>query len=231
MPDRPADLRREYRLHLHLGAAMALLVVLAAFSVPTPPPEEPVDLLPVDPEPLEFVDVPPTAEPPPPPPPPAPPPPQIVSDDAVLAETVEAFDIEAFEHVAPRRPAAPGPPAPPPPITPPALPTPPIEEPTDEGFFVGVEIEPTLIGGIEGLQSRVTYPELARRVGAQGTVFVQFIVERDGSVTDAAVLRSPHDSLSEAALDAIRASAFTPGVQQGVAVRVRYTVPVRFVLR
>ena len=96
--------------------------------------------------------------------------------------------------------------------------------------FEIVEDPPTLVGGLRALQERVVYPDLARRAGISGRVFITFVVDVDGSVTDARVERSPDDALSEAALDAIRASRFTPGKQRGIPVKVRYTVPVNFAL-
>ena len=231
MPDRPADLRRDYRLHLQIGAALALVVTLAAFTVPTPEPEAPVVASEVD-VPVVLTEIVPTnPTPPPPPPPPAQPPPVEVSDDAVVDETVEALEIDLNEFTVPT-----GPPdlpiAPPPPPKKEEAP-PVIEDPipeTDDPFVV-VEDPPVLIDGMAGLQSRVTYPEMARRIGIEGTVYIQFVVERDGSVTEPTVVRSPNDMLSEAALQAVTASRFIPGMQRGRAVRVRFTLPVKFVLR
>ena len=231
MPDRPADLRRDYRLHLQIGAAFALLLTLAAFTVPTPEPEVPVVIAEVD-VPVDLIDVVPTnPTPPPPPPPPAQPPPVEVSDDVVEQETVEALDINLEDFTVPSGPPAPpiAPPPPPKQIEAPPVVEDPIPE-TDEPF-VAVEDPPVLIDGLAGLQSRVTYPEMARRIGIEGMVYITFVVEKNGSVTDLAVLRSPNDLLSEAALEAVAASRFIPGKQRGRAVRVRFTLPVKFVLR
>ncbi|HIG74225.1 MAG TPA: energy transducer TonB, partial [Bacteroidetes bacterium] len=180
--------------------------------------------------PIHVVPSPPTRITPPPPPPPAPPPPVEVENGAPIEdEFVGTFDPGALAPGLPPRP--PAPPAPPP-LPRDTAPPPPVDliDDTDD-IHEAVEIEPVLIGGIEGLQRRVTYPEAARRIGQEGTVYVGFVVERDGSITDVAVLRSPGALLSEAAVEAVRASRFEPGIQQGRAVRVRYTVPVRFVLR
>ena len=231
MPDRPADFRRDYRLHLQIGAALALALSLAAFSVPTPEPEAPV--VREEPEvPLDLIDILPTnPTPPPPPPPPAQPPPVEVSDDVVEQETVAALEIDMQDFTVPTGPPAPPIAPPPPPVQPQTPPA--IEEtiPEDDEPFVAVEEPPVLIGGLADLQSRVEYPEMARRVGVEGTVYVHFIVEKDGSVGNLSILRSPNDLLSEAALEAVAASQFIPGMQRGRAVRVRFTLPVKFVLR
>lgn len=100
----------------------------------------------------------------------------------------------------------------------------------DPDVMAVVDEQPRLIGGLAGLQERVTYPPLARDAGIEGQVIVQFVVDEQGSVQDAVVLRSPDDMLSEAALRAIREARFEPGRQGGVAVKVRFAVPITFSL-
>jgi len=94
--------------------------------------------------------------------------------------------------------------------------------------FDVVEEVPQLIGDLEGLQSRVVYPEDAKEAGIEGQVVVQFIVNAEGGVEEAVAIRSPDERLSEAALAAVRASRFEPGRQHGRAVKVRFAVPVMF---
>ena len=107
--------------------------------------------------------------------------------------------------------------------------------PTDDAdgppVFEVVEQQPEMIGGIEALAAAVVYPEAARREGVEGQVVVRFVVDTDGSVIQPVVLRSPDERLSEAALAAVRSVRFTPGMQEGEAVRVRFAVPVTFRLR
>jgi TonB family protein len=103
-------------------------------------------------------------------------------------------------------------------------------EPEPEIYEV-VETPPQLIGGIAGLASRVRYPEDARRADIEGVVLVQFIVDREGRVEAPFIFRSDHPALNEAALAAVRSSRFTPGMQKGETVRVRFTVPIAFRLR
>ena len=93
-----------------------------------------------------------------------------------------------------------------------------------------MEQNPVLIGGMEELQRRVEYPRLAREAGIEGRVFVQFVVDERGNVVDPVVTRSPSDLLSEAALKAVRESRFQPGSQRGRPVKVRFALPVNFVL-
>lgn len=94
-----------------------------------------------------------------------------------------------------------------------------------------VDEPPELVGGLEGLAERVSYPELARRAGIQGTVCLQFVVDEEGSVQDVQVVRSAHALLDAEAERAVLASTFRPGFQDGEAVEVRFLLPVAFRLR
>ncbi|MEM7786921.1 MAG: TonB family protein [Bacteroidota bacterium] len=95
-------------------------------------------------------------------------------------------------------------------------------------IFEVAEVQPQLIGGLPGLQSRIVYPAEAREAGVEGVVVIQFVVNEQGRVTDPRILRSPDGRLSEAALAAVRASEFEPGMQRGQPVKVRFAVPVTF---
>mgnify|MGYP002840442630 CR=1 FL=1 len=94
-----------------------------------------------------------------------------------------------------------------------------------------VERPPSLIGGLEGLQERMIYPESMRRAGIEGTVYVQFIVDEEGRVQSPVCARAPHKTLCDAALTALIDSRFTPGTQEGTPVKVRFTMPVQFNLQ
>jgi protein TonB len=87
---------------------------------------------------------------------------------------------------------------------------------------------PQLVGGLAGLAEKVRYPDDAKRAGIQGRVFLQFVVERDGSVVNPVVVRGIGAGCDEAALEALRASTFTPGKQRGKNVAVKMSLPVVF---
>lgn len=98
-----------------------------------------------------------------------------------------------------------------------------------QDFFVAVEDHPELIGGLRALQAQINYPEEARRAGIEGQVIVQFIVNENGNVEDAEVIRGVHPLLDEAALEGVRQHAeFRPGKQRGRPVRVQFSLPVVF---
>jgi TonB family protein len=84
---------------------------------------------------------------------------------------------------------------------------------------------------VEFVGKYMQYPIEAVEREIQGVVFVGFVVERDGSVTNIEVLRTPDPLLSKAALDIIRKlPRYTPGMQGGETVRVKMVLPVRFAL-
>ncbi|OZC02342.1 TonB family protein [Rubricoccus marinus] len=108
------------------------------------------------------------------------------------------------------------------PPAPPSTPTPPqqIEE-----------TPPELIGGLAGLSQRVKYPESSRRADIQGIAYVRFVVSTTGAVECVQVFGAPDRAIAEAAREAVAASAFVPGTQKGEPVRVRFTLPIQFMLR
>ena len=100
-----------------------------------------------------------------------------------------------------------------------------------QDVFEIVEQMPELIGGIRGLQAMVKYPEIARKAHVEGRVIVQLIVDENGNVRDAEILRGAGAGLDEEALRVISEYAeFTPGRQDGKPVAVRLAVPIVFKL-
>lgn len=111
------------------------------------------------------------------------------------------------------------------------------EEEVEEEVFVIVEDMPKFKGGDintfrEWVQKRVRYPELAAENGIQGRVFITFVVETNGTVSNVTVSRSVDQLLDEAAKEAVMASPkWEPGMQRGRPVRVRYSIPIIFQLQ
>lgn len=103
----------------------------------------------------------------------------------------------------------------------------------DSVIFEVVEKMPEFPGGMNGLieylQTNVKYPAESHKAGIQGRVIVSFVVTKDGSISDAKILRSVEALLDQEALRVITAMPkWTPGTQRGQAVNVRFTVPVAF---
>ena len=98
-------------------------------------------------------------------------------------------------------------------------------------YFVVVEKMPELIGGLVSIQSKVLYPEMARKVGIEGRVTVQFIINENGEVENPKVVKGIGGGCDEAAIAAVQDAKFTPGMQRGRAVRVQYSLPIVFRLQ
>lgn len=110
------------------------------------------------------------------------------------------------------------------PISPSELP------PPAEPAFTVVEKMPELIGGLASIQKTIQYPEMARRAGIEGNVYIQFIVNEEGQVESPRVIRGIGGGCDEEALRAVRQAEFEPGMQRGQPVRVQYSLPIAFKL-
>ena len=109
-------------------------------------------------------------------------------------------------------------------------------EATDDKIFQVVEDQPEFPGGMEALMKHLSkeikYPKEAQDKGTQGRVIVQFVVEKDGSITDTKIVRSADPQLDAEALRVVNAMPnWTPGKQKGEPVRTRFTLPVTFRLQ
>lgn len=116
-----------------------------------------------------------------------------------------------------------------------AEPDPPKHEEENKVFDI-VEQQPMFPGGptalMKYLSEHTKYPVVAQENGVQGRVTVQFVVEKDGSISDVHVLRGVDPSLDKEAVRVVKSlPRWTPGKQNGITVRVNYRVPVLFRLQ
>ena len=108
------------------------------------------------------------------------------------------------------------------------------EEIEEDQPFVKVEEMPSFQGGDlqtfrNWVQSKVRYPQIAQENNISGRVFLMFVVERDGTLTNIQVLQTPDSSLSDEAIRVLKPSPkWKPGKQRNQAVRVKYTLPIDF---
>lgn len=105
----------------------------------------------------------------------------------------------------------------------------------DSIVFTNVEVLPAFPGGIQEfskfLSSNLKYPSEAKKAGIEGRVFLNFIVEKDGSLSDIKVVRGIGGGCDEEAVRVLSLSPkWNPGVQNGRNVRVSYTIPIFFQL-
>ena len=107
--------------------------------------------------------------------------------------------------------------------------------PEEEDVFMVVEDGPEYPGGTEALlaflKANINYPKSCKDEKIQGRVIVSFVVEKDGTVTSAQVVKGVHPEMDAEALRVIGTMpAWKPGKQRGKEVRVKFTVPVNFKL-
>ena len=101
------------------------------------------------------------------------------------------------------------------------------EEPV---YFVAVEEMPFPIGGVQAILNLVVYPEIARRAGIEGKVYVLAYVNEVGTVTKTEIIKGIGGGCDEAAENAVKHTKFSPGKQRGKPVKVKVMVPVVFQL-
>lgn len=221
-----ADLQKMKLLFTEIGLVAALGVVLLAFEW-TSSGDINTDLANLQDVVMEEEMIPITQmeeiKPPPPPPEPV----QvtdvinIVEDDVDIDDNLDIFDSEFREDVAVK-----------------------IvkfqeeeEEMEEEQVFVVVEDMPGFGGGDsnkfrEYIAKNLRYPEVAAENGIQGRVFVQFVVEPDGRVSNVKVVRGVDPALDKEAVRVVESSPpWKPGKQRGKPVRVSFTFPIIFVLQ
>jgi periplasmic protein TonB len=210
-----ADLRSKYQRVFEISLIVALAFLIIAFKFF--PVLEGADLQLDGPQELFTVeDIQHTKQENRPPPPPKPPIPIEAPSDDVL-EDIEIgsteLDFEAQVEAPP----------------PPKVETRHIEE--EPTYFVAVEEMPEPIGGIAAIQSKITYPEIAKRAGVEGRVHVLAFVDENGNVTKAEIIKGLGAGLDEVAVNAVKQTKFKPGKQRGKPVKVQVAIPIIFRLQ
>jgi protein TonB len=221
-----ADLEKKKTILIEIGLVVSLLVVLMAFEWKSSEGIK-TDFAQMQDVAMEEEMIPITQQDEIKPPPPPPQPVQvidvinIVEDDVDIDDDFDLFDSEFDENLAVR-----------------------IvnfqdeeEEVEEEQIFVVVEDMPGFGGGDsnkfrEYIAKNLRYPEIAAENGIQGRVFVQFVVEPDGKVSNVKVVRGVDPSLDREAVRVVESSPnWKPGKQRGKPVRVSFTFPIIFVLQ
>ncbi len=105
---------------------------------------------------------------------------------------------------------------------------PPINEDT---YFVAVEEMPEPIGGLKSIQEKIHYPEIAKRAGIEGKVYVLAFIDENGNVTNAKIIKGIGAGCDESALDAVKQTKFKPGRQKGKPLKVQVSIPIVFKLQ
>lgn len=215
-----ADLTRKTNLFFAIGLVVSLMLIIVAFEWKTYDEVEVVNMGVVDDDFEELVDIPITEQPPPPPPKIQQP--EIVEvPDEEIEEEVELdinLDVEeeaVVEEIVFEPEAAP-------------------KEEKVEKIFEVVEEQPTPEGGMEAFYNTVRknlkYPAQASRMGVEGRVFVQFVVDENGNVSEVKAVKGIGHGADEEAVRVIKLTKWTPGKQRGRPVKVRMVMPILFQL-
>lgn len=97
-------------------------------------------------------------------------------------------------------------------------------------FLVAAEEMPMPIGGMREIAKNVHYPEIAKRAGIEGRVFVKAFIDENGNVVETEIIKGIGGGCDQAALDAIEATKFKPGRKNGKPVKVQVSIPIMFKL-
>ena len=213
------DLERKRSAFFNIGLAISLMLVISAFEWRFYGDGGIVSLGEIDEDFEEIMEIPQTVQPPPPPP--------VVELPKIVEvendEEIEELDIEVdveidetdiFEDPVFDEPL-------------------PVEEP--DVIFDIVETQPEPIGGMAAFYKHVgkqmKYPNQARRMGIEGKVFVQFVIDKQGNLTEVKAIKGIGAGCDEEAVRVIQNSpSWSPGKQRGRPVKVRMILPITFKL-
>ena len=207
------NLERKRGLFLQIGLALALLIILGCLEYKEREKSD-YNLGQLNLDDLEEDIIPITKQEVKPPPPPPPPPEviEIVEDEVEIENEIEIEDTESDEDEEIE-----------------------IIEEDDEEIFMVVENMPKFPGGDLGLmkyiQKNVKYPPIAKEYNITGKVYISFVVDKSGSVTNVKVVRGVDKNLDAEAVRVIKSlPKYKAGKQRGKPVRVMFTVPINFTL-
>lgn len=110
-----------------------------------------------------------------------------------------------------------------------------LEKPMEEEVFTVVEVNPEFNGGVNEmmkfLREHIIYPEDAKEIGIEGKVFIQFIVHKDGQLSDFKVIKKVYPSVDREAIRVVQKMPnWIPGKNNGNIVSVRVVIPIIFKL-
>ena len=217
------DINKYRGLISRVGLTMSLGLVLLAFEFPDFEEQVLVDLGTLDTEMEEQIEIPPTEQKPPPPPKVVQPQIIEVPDEEEIEEEIEEVFEEFDEEVVIEEPVE-------------VIEEEPKEEEPVDKIFTIVEESAAPVGGMttfyKFIKKNLKYPRQAKRMGIEGKVFLSFIVDKDGGITDVQVIRGIGGGCDEEAVRILKASPkWKPGKQRGVPVRQKMTFPINFRLK
>ena len=218
-----ADLTRKRELFFSIGLVISMLFVITVFEWKT---YDDIELINIDSfdQTLfdETLEIPPTVQPPPPPPAVQ----QVaiieVPDNEQIMEDIEIdLDIEITEEAK---------------ISEYVIEAPEIEEEDVDEIFTIVESSPEPPGGYKGFYEevgkKIIYPKNARRLGIEGKVFVEFVVDKTGELTNIRIVKGINPECDEEAIRVLKTMPkWKSGKQRGRAVKVKMVIPITYKLK
>jgi protein TonB len=218
-----ADLTRKTGLFFNIGLLVTMLLTVRAFTYKVEDKTNLDNLAKNQNTTEEILEVPPTEQPPPPPPKIQQPQIIEVPDEEEIEEEIEInMDNEITEDTRVE-----------------VITIQPVDEPKEDPneIFLVVEESAAPIGGMSafyeyvGKKMQGKYPAQARRMGIEGKVFVEFVVNRDGSIVDVRAMKGIGAGCDELAVKVVQeAPAWKPGKQRGKPVRQKMVLPITFKL-
>jgi len=213
-----ADLNKKSGLFLSIGLVLSLALVIMAFEWRFYDDGSLVDLGRVDDTFEDMLEIPPTEQPPPPPPVIQQPEIIEIPDEEEIEQEIEVnLDVEITQETV---------------VESLIFEDAPAEEVAEEIFSI-VEDQPTPVGGMEAFYKyvgkNINYPAAARRMGVEGKVYVQFVVDKDGTLNEVTAIKGIGAGCDEEAVRVVKAAPpWNPGKQRGRAVKVRMVIPITF---
>ncbi|HPM30301.1 MAG TPA: energy transducer TonB [Chryseolinea sp.] len=216
-----ADLTNKSFLFFSIGLLVSLSIAIMAFTHKTYDDTSAKDLNKNQASVEEIMEVPPTDQPPPPPP--VIQQPQIIEvpDEKKIEEEIDInMDTEVTEDTKVEE----------------IVIQPTVEKEDVDQIFSIVEEQATYKGGMasfyEFVGKKIKYPAQAKRMNIEGKVFVEFVIERDGRLTDVKAIKGIGGGCDEEAVRVVMSSpGWSPGKQRGKPVRTRFVIPINFKLQ
>jgi len=100
--------------------------------------------------------------------------------------------------------------------------------PQEDPYSAYAEVMPEPVGGLEAIVKHIVYPEIAKKAGLSGKLYLLIYVDEKGQVDDVKVIKGLGGGCDEAAIKAVRETKFTPGKNSNVPCKVKLSLPITF---
>lgn len=101
----------------------------------------------------------------------------------------------------------------------------------NDPYLAFAEVMPEVEGGLASIVKKIEYPAIAKKAGIMGKVYVMAFIDEAGNVNDVKVIKGIGGGCDEAAVEAIKKSKFSPGLNANKPVKVKLSLPITFQLK